>query len=201
MSCFSALLVLFLYVHRTSRKTSYISCQKKAGVWTTIYSKVTFYLPFYYLLGKTHIRIHGISQSPRYFFALPRDKKSPPTITLGHRESYLELANINMNSISWIYVINYPPTVTYSDLLSSGVLSNSATVFIWDIAWDPFFYTGNALWPLPANKTKIWSSWYASASCTSSKLRMEADRHRHGWPSSLLRQRQLIHHSSHWLLD
>ena len=33
--------------------------------------------------------------SPRYFFVLPRDKRSPPTIALGHGESYLELPNIN----------------------------------------------------------------------------------------------------------
>ena len=59
-------------------------------------------------------------------------------------------------------------------------------VVMWDVAWDSFFYTGTTLWPLPANKTKIWSSWHTSASCTSSKLWMEADWHRHGWPPSLL---------------
>ena len=50
-------------------------------------------------------------------------------------------------------------------------------VVTWDVAWDAFFYTGTTLWPLPTNKTKIWSSWHTSASCTSSKLWMEADWH------------------------
>ena len=63
-----------------------------------------------------------------------------------------------------------------------------------------FFYTGTALWPMPANKTKIWSSSDTAASCTCSKLRMEADWHRPGWPPSLFRQGQQVHHCSHWLL-
>ena len=89
---------------------------------------VLFALSFIYQMKHilSFLRIHGISQSPRYFFVLPRDKKSPTHSSLGHGESCLQPAKMNVNSISWIYAINFPPTITYDDLLSSGVPSNSA---------------------------------------------------------------------------
>ena len=62
-------------------------------------ANVLFALSFIYQVKHilSFLRILGISQSPRYFFVLPRDKNH---LTLGHGESCLQPATMSVNSIS-----------------------------------------------------------------------------------------------------